>query len=208
MLDCRPACDSTDHEFLVKNMCCYTNRSLSRSVARSLRQQGLTLIELMIVIALLGVVMAIAAPNYQEFVRNSRLATASDELLTNMMLAKTEAIKRNGVVIVCNSSDPTAAAPSCVADNPNWKTGWIVFVSKDGNGTFDEDEDELIRVTAGSANIGSVTGPDDVISVTFRSITLSGGDKEFKFCTEGAASRIVTVEKTGRIFRTLGPTCT
>jgi type IV pilus assembly protein PilE len=45
------------------------------------RSQGITLIELMIVVVVVGILAAIAYPSYQRFIQNARMATAQGDLL-------------------------------------------------------------------------------------------------------------------------------
>lgn len=70
---------------------------------------GFTLAEVIIVIAIIGIMSAIAVPNLISWVENNRLRDASQDLLSNMQFAKSEAIKRNRNVVA--SFAPVACAP-------------------------------------------------------------------------------------------------
>jgi type IV fimbrial biogenesis protein FimT len=116
------------------------------------RHGGFTLMELMITLALAGVLVALAVPSMREFARNSRLTSAANEMLHSLSLARTEAIKRqSGRVTVCATTDPNAsdATLSC---SYGAMSGWIVFVDADSNGQFDNGTDTVLgRGAANSA---------------------------------------------------------
>ncbi len=59
------------------------------------RSAGLTLLELMIVIAIIGIAATIAAPSLQQLLKNNRVATQNNELIALITLAKSQAIRRN-----------------------------------------------------------------------------------------------------------------
>jgi type IV fimbrial biogenesis protein FimT len=70
----------------------------------------------------------------------NRAASLSNELLTAMQQARSEAIKRNTDITVCKSSEPTR----CIG---NWTDGWIMFSDVDRDRHLDRiDGDELVTV--------------------------------------------------------------
>lgn len=62
------------------------------------RPRGLTLIELLIALAIAGVLVAAASPFFGDFQRNSRLRESGNTVFTEALMAQGEAIKRNTVV--------------------------------------------------------------------------------------------------------------
>ncbi len=59
------------------------------------RQRGLTLIEMLIGVALIGVLTAVALPEFQTWIANTKIRTASESVLSGMQLARADAVRRN-----------------------------------------------------------------------------------------------------------------
>ena len=59
------------------------------------RQHGFSLMELMIIIAIIGILSAIAIPNILSYRHNARLRGAANEMLSTFRKAQTVAVKRN-----------------------------------------------------------------------------------------------------------------
>lgn len=62
------------------------------------REQGFTLIELMIAITIMGIVMALAIPSYRTFIQNSRIRNAAESIQNGLQVARSEAVRRNARV--------------------------------------------------------------------------------------------------------------
>lgn len=122
-------------------------------------QKGFTLLELMMAIAVIGVVLAIAVPNFNEFRLNSRMTSAANDLLGALNVARSEAIKQQRPVAFCGSAAPNATPPVC---NPAL-TGWVVWVDNDNNGAIAANE-QVVAMHAPLPAALNVTTNFNVIS--------------------------------------------
>src|SRR6266480_3132072 len=66
--------------------------------------KGITLIELVITLTVLGILALAAIPSVITFVQNHRLASTADQLAVMLQYARSEAIKRNTNVYVSFTS--------------------------------------------------------------------------------------------------------
>lgn len=59
---------------------------------------GFTLAEIMVATAILGILLAVAAPNFRAWILNSQIHAAAESVQTGLQRARAEAVKRNRVV--------------------------------------------------------------------------------------------------------------
>ncbi len=105
--------------------------------------EGFTLLELMITLAIAAILFAMALPSFKGSIRSNRLTTITNELIASLNLARSEAIKRGQSVTVRKVDDNSATNFNASA---NWEDGWDVFTDADGDGNFVAgDGDTLIR---------------------------------------------------------------
>lgn len=108
-------------------------------------QKGFTLLEVLVTISVVAVLIGVAVPSIDSFVQNNRLIAASNDLVSAMHIARSEAIKNNTRVTVCASSNGTTCAT-----NGDWKDGWVVFLDGGGNG-----DTVGTGIACSSSNVGS-----------------------------------------------------
>lgn len=95
------------------------------------RQAGVTMVELMIVVAIAAILATIAAPSFSDFINNTRLTSIMTQLTGDLNRARSEAIKRNSWVMVCARSTNTACGT-------NWGNGWLVCQDIEPDGACDD----------------------------------------------------------------------
>jgi type IV fimbrial biogenesis protein FimT len=168
----------------------------------------------MVVLALAGVILAIGAPNFNQFRANSRLTGAANDFLTSIQAARTEAVKRGLPVALCPSDTPDADDAEC--SDLGDAEGWIVFVDANNDCLRDSASDDEVIVRGewfGHDSVGvdsngscisfAATGflqPEGVTGVTpaRNTIFCDARGKDAVVGTTVSAARGVLVGQTGR----------
>ncbi|WP_379653625.1 GspH/FimT family pseudopilin [Pseudoxanthomonas sp. UC19_8] len=174
-------------------------------MGRRSQTRGFTLLELMVTVAVMAILAAIAFPSFQNTIRSTRVATASNQVLAAIALARTEAIKSRAAGLC-----PSANATSC---SGNWSDGWLVWQDLDRNGNLDGTEPIVsysskpsgITVTGGEANQinfdarGRATGRDSSnTALTGGTVLTISSDP----CPSGQRLRnVLTVNPSGQVTR-------
>ena len=170
--------------------------------------QAFTLIELVMTMAIAGILVTIAIPSFNSIITSSRITSYANELVGALNLARSEAVRRGIQVTVRHNGALT-----------HWESGWTVFVDINGDETYDPPdnlcttsvigaptEDCLLRVYPPLANGYTLTTgnsfqkaasyfPNGFIGVTGTSF----GDT-FRLCngSDITTSRTIVVDNVGR----------
>ena len=106
---------------------------------------GFTLVELMISLGLIAIVLSVAVPSVSNMIKDNRLATQVNSVISDIHYARSEATKRDARVIMCRTLIPNNTPTFCAGLVKNWATGYLVFVSGDNNNTYQASTDTLLR---------------------------------------------------------------
>jgi len=158
--------------------------------------RGVTLLELMIAITILGILIGIAVPSFRAFTRNNRATAAQNDLVTALNVARSESMRRSRPVSLCPSTD----GETCSADG-NWAQGWMVFLDPTGAaGDLDGADDEPLE--SWPAIGGDLTLDADRDFVQYQPIGVADAATEFDIAWPGCGNnqnRRINILVTGSI---------
>lgn len=127
-----------------------------------MNSRGFTLVELMITLAVAVILITVAFPAYRQMLLDNQRDRYSNDLLSTLNLARTEAVTRNQTVIICKSDDQASCDNSV-----NWNDGWLVYADVDGNGAFSELAGDVLldahEATTSSFTLTSEDFPNTVV---------------------------------------------
>lgn len=162
---------------------------------------GFTLIELLITLSIAAILVVVGIPNFNAMVKDNRRNTSANRLLTDINLARSEAIKRTRNISICKSND----GATCGSVGVNWNDGWIVFVNLNNDSpaivntgetllhVYEEASDSLYNWVLSK-------GGSDAAFVTFRPNGVIDTVSTFTYCDSRGDShaRGVDINATGR----------
>ena len=169
--------------------------------------RGFTILELTLAAALVTVMSAIAAPGMMDFLRSNRLSMAARQLDADILLARSEAIKRNARVLVCVKGSTAGQCGSGTA----WAGGWIVCYDANRDNACDTSTStnpNPIRQHGKLDSTLTLTGPPTVAHFNANGTQGAAGASTLTFITRGvwiaSKSYVETVTATGTVSLTAG----
>ena len=161
---------------------------------------GFTLVELMITLFIVGILLTVGVPSLKTLMQGNQLVAASNELVSALHIARSEAIKLNSRVSICESSNGS----KCTTTG-NWENGWIVFV--DANGGLDNtgapctaiNTDCLLRIHVGFPGNELTVSGVDASSAAINAFTFSsrGMPKTLNGTAESGTFSVCSLNSSG-----------
>lgn len=177
------------------------------------RAAGFTLIELLVAITIAAILLALAAPSFEDAGVSGKVSDIATKVAVTANTARSEAIKRNGRVVMCVSTDGASCAGS-----GSWEQGWIAFLDRNQNGTREANADPtlddviIVKESAVAGGYKVIEGSGQV-SLSFPSTGIGVTTAAYTVCratpSVGKQQRTVHVGPTGKgsVTKFTGTTC-
>ncbi|MDP1666096.1 MAG: GspH/FimT family pseudopilin [Methylobacter sp.] len=150
------------------------------------KNAGFTLLETMIVVAIVGILTAIAAPSYQDMIETNSLKKALESFQSDMQFARTEAIKQStGIIVSRITGDAGAWCYGLARDIPTTRTSCDCTETD----TADADYCDIKIVSGTGFNTTNMVSASGNSTFDFRRGTI--GANGVTFSTDGYAARVV-----------------
>ena len=145
-------------------------------------QRGFTLLELLVTVAILGIVAAATLPNLGSFMASERSDAFITELTKTIKYAKAKANAVDEIVVICPVKDIDAGG-ACEVD---WSENPIVaFVDTDNNTNFSPANDQMIRVIDKAAEDDIIQQAQGVGAIRIDGQGRLSQEHQFVFCPNG-----------------------
>lgn len=148
------------------------------------RQKGVTLVELMVTVSVIGLLAATAVPQFSQWIQDTKTRTVGEALQNGIRLAQAEAVRRGRQVNFSLTNDAPSIDSVASATGKNWV---IRAMSLTSANTFEEfvqgatfaGDNQSVAVTATSSSIqfnsvGRVVQPASVVNYTITNSAGSG----------------------------------
>ena len=108
---------------------------------------GFTAIELLVVVSIVALLAALAAPSFTPLIEAWRVRQATEQLQSSLYYARSEAIKRGGQIAIQKIPNNTNGCTTAKY-HPDWDCGWFICHDINSNGACSATEPVLQRVDA------------------------------------------------------------
>ena len=156
-------------------------------------ESAFTLVELMIAIAVAAIVLTLGVPSFGRVIERNQLSAYTNQLVSSLHFARSEAVRRNQSIKVCHSNNASAC------NGTGYEDGWIIFIDDDSDDTVDPAE-ELIRVNEKLPSNYTFNVNGGMDSFSFNAKGRADGQGTFILCKDGdlTKARAIIIGPGGR----------
>lgn len=158
------------------------------------RERGITLVEQVMVIAIVATLIGAAVPSMRHLLDRSRLQTVQADFIGALHHTREAAVVARQATVFCPSRD----GRQCV-DEERWDHGWLLAVDRDHD---NQPDGQPLRVNGGYADSLTIQSSVGRRRVRFQADgSARGSNLTFVFCRRGTAEQAlnVVVANSGRI---------
>lgn len=141
--------------------------------------RGFTIIELMVALAVAGILLAMAAPSFRTVTANNALSSTATDLVTALHTARAQAVNLRGDVTLS-------------ARGEGWSEGWVIAYP-----SFPTEQEQTFTPAGGVA----VSERGGLTELTFQASGMIDNEAEFLVCDgrSGETGRHITLGRFGTI---------
>ncbi len=145
---------------------------------------GFSLIELIVVIAILSIMAMIGIPSYQDIILKNRLSSEINALQRDLNFARSEAVKRNATIGICVANP---AATDCDLSKKEWGIqGWMVAVIDASNSIVGQP----IRIQQAFNSMDTLTDTSNATPIRFNRFGVAANStRTFTLCDNNKNSQ-------------------
>ena len=165
---------------------------MHQSITAALPMAGFTMIELMVTLAVAGILMGLALPAFNGFIDQRNMAAQGNEMILAFALARSEAANR-GTTVSVQAADPSASTNE-------WGPGYCVVLGTPGNCTT---ANTVLRRFEGADDntFNETINDDQTFSFNSRGLLISGTAAAIALCSTDTSEdpgRNITISVIGR----------
>lgn len=151
------------------------------------RLRGFSLIELLVVVAVLGLVMMLGLPNISAWLQNTQIRNSAEAAISGLQLARAEALRRNRPVRF-SLVDSLAAGCNLSNAGPNWIVSLADPSGSCGVDPSDTVDPFIVQKRSNQEGSPNVTFAASASSVTFGGLGAAGGALQIDFSNPGGGA--------------------